>query len=281
MNNFLKLVNFELGRFIKVYFILAGITVASQLIGMALIANDYLEMFNEEVYTNGTSIELFVEYYGEISLLNLQYSQWFNLPITFAVAVLIIYSFFIWYRDWLGKNTFIYRLLMLPTARINIYLAKASAIFLMVLGLVALQVVLLNVESSMLKWMVPANLRADLGIMESIGGLHSGGSMLAVIIPTSFIQFLIHYGVGFMVVFILFTAILFERSYRFKGIAYGVGYAIVAFVVFFAPFVVEIIFGRNYLFPTELFILEGILWIVVTGSSIWVSNYLLNKKVTV
>ena len=280
MNNYLKLVNFELVRFIKVYFILIGITIASQLIGAALVASNYMKMFHEEVYTNGMTTEWFVDSYGEMSLLNLQYSPWFNLPIIFAAAVLIIYSFFIWYRDWLGKNTFIYRLLMLPTVRINVYLAKASAIFLMVFGLVALQVILLNVESSILKWMIPANLRVDLGIMEFIGNT-VGIVTVGVIIPTSFIQFLIHYGMGFMMVFILFTAILFERSYRIKGIAYGIGYAIVAFVVFFAPFIVEIVIGKNYLFPMELFILEGILWLIVTGMSIWVSHYLLNNKVTV
>ena len=38
----------------------------------------------------------------------------------------MIYVFFIWYRDWLGKYTFAYRLLMLPTTRINIYFAKAD-----------------------------------------------------------------------------------------------------------------------------------------------------------
>lgn len=280
MNNYLKLVNFELGRFIKIYFILAGITIASQLIATVLVANNYMKLFNEEIYTNGMTTEQFVETHGEFSLLHVQYSQLFDFPIIFAAATLIIYSFFIWYRDWLGKNTFIYRLLMLPTARINIYLAKASAIFLMVLGLVALQVILLNVESNILKWMVPANLRVDLGIMEFIGNA-VGGFSVGLIIPTSFIEFLIHYGIGFMVVFILFTAILFERSYRFKGIAYGIGYAIIAFVVFFAPFVVEMILGKSYLYPIELFILEVLLWVVVTGVSIWVSNYLLNKKVTV
>ncbi|MEI3599790.1 MULTISPECIES: hypothetical protein [unclassified Oceanobacillus] len=280
MNNYLKLVNFELGRFIKIYFILAGITIASQLIGAVRVAKNYMNLFNEEIYTSGMTTEQFIEQYGHLSLLDLQYSQWFNLPIIFAAAVLIIYSFFIWYRDWLGKNTFIYRLLMLPTARLNIYLAKASAIFLMVLGLVALQVILLNVGSNILKWIVPANLRVDLGIMEFIENA-IGGLTVGIIIPTSFTQFLIHYGVGFMVVFILFTAILFERSYRFKGIAYGIGYAIIAFVVFFAPFVVEMILGKSYLYPIELFILEVLLWVVVTGMSIWVSNYLLNKKVTV
>ena len=47
-------------------------------------------------------------------------------PIALCVVVLIIYVFFIWYRDWLGKNTFIYRLLMLPTARIQCLFSKGD-----------------------------------------------------------------------------------------------------------------------------------------------------------
>ena len=81
-----------------------------------------------------------------------------------CVVVLIIYVFFIWYRDWLGKNTFSYRLFMLPTARIHVYLAKATTILLFVLGLVALQLLLLPVESQVLQWMVPNEFRTDLSI---------------------------------------------------------------------------------------------------------------------
>ena len=81
-------------------------------------------------------------------------------------VALIIYVFFIWYRDWLGKNTFIYRLLMLPTARINVYLAKATTILLFVLGLVALQLLLLPIEGQVLQWMVPTEFRTDMSINE-------------------------------------------------------------------------------------------------------------------
>ena len=44
---------------------------------------------------------------------------------------------------------------MLPTARMNIYLAKATTILLFVLGLVALQLLLFPVEGQVLQWMVP------------------------------------------------------------------------------------------------------------------------------
>ena len=48
----------------------------------------------------------------------------------------------------------------------NVYLAKATTILLYVLGLVALQLLLLPVESQVLQWMVPSEFRTDLSINE-------------------------------------------------------------------------------------------------------------------
>ncbi len=151
-------------------------------------------------------------------------------PILLCAVVLMIYVFFIWYRDWLGKNTFSYRLFMLPTARIHIYLAKATTILLYVLGLVALQLLLLPVESQVLQWMVPSEFRTDLSI-NYITSLQD----LSILFPNTFIEFVLYYGGGMIAVFIVFTAILFERSFRMKGIIYGFLYCAASLLVFFAP----------------------------------------------
>lgn len=278
--NYIKLLNFELSRFIKIYFVLIFLTIISQLISTYSVANTYMNQFNLAVYRDGISIEQYVEQFGQISLMDLQNSGLYNLPIVVAAVTLLLYCFFIWYRDWLGKNTFIYRLLMLPTARINIYLSKATAIFLMVLGLVALQVILLLIEAKILKWMVPANLRHDYSIMEYLANT-VGDLYLGVLIPMNFIQFLIHYGIGFMFVFVLFTSILFERCFKWRGIILGVAYALVSMSIFFIPFILEIIFAKRYLYPMELFVVEIVLGLIVTAMSIWIAHYLLNRKITV
>ena len=275
MRNFIKLLNFELGRFYKIYLVLVIITITSQLIGTVVVTYHFMETFEMVTRVEGLTVDEFHLHYGAISLHQLIYSGWFNFPIMLAIGALIFYCFLIWYRDWFGKNTFIYRLLMLPTARLNIYLSKAIAIFLMVLGLVALQIVLIKIEGSILKWMVPANLRVDLTVMEFIEST-IGAYYFGVIIPLDFIQFLIHYGMGFMLVFVLFTAILFERSYRLKGIFYGIIYATVSVGLIYLPFLIGI-----DLYPEEYFFLELSLGLLVTGVSIWLANYLLNKKITV
>lgn len=280
MKNFLKLLNFELGRFGKIYLVLVGITVLSQLLGTYFMTNRYMKAFNDAIYLNGLSTEQFLNQNGQFNLTSMFSSMWYNLPILFAAAILVIYCFFIWYRDWFGKNTFIYRLLTLPTARINIFFSKAVAIFLMVLGLVALQILLLIAASNILKWMIPANLRTDLTIMDAI--LNSYGNYhLSLLIPPTFIDFLIHYGVGFTAVFLVFTAVLMERSFRLKGLILGIIYSVLAIVVLNLPQMIIVWTQKSYLYPIELFGVQVILWAIITITTIFISNYLLNKKVTV
>lgn len=277
MMRYFKLVNFELGRFFKLYGVIIGITILSQLVGLWVVSNSYMERANYAMFEENLSPAQFVSDNGEMSLLVLTRTLWFLGPIALGAIALLFNIFFVWYRDWFGKNTFIYRLLMLPTARINVYLAKATSILLMVLGLVAIQIVLLPVESVLLKWLVTRDFRLDLAPAEVVSGLRE----LMIILPAGIIDFILVYGAGIMVIFILFTAILFERSYRIKGLVFGAIYVALATGIFLSPIILEGIIGTNYLYPMELLVLEIILGLIVSAASIWVANYLLTKRITV
>src|SRR5690625_6144925 len=100
------------------------------------MSKGYLKLANREIYEQGISMTEFIEWNGMMSMVKVIGSMWFMGPIALSVAAFIFYIFLIWYRDWFGKNTFIYRLLMLPTARLNVFLAKAISIMMMVIGLV-------------------------------------------------------------------------------------------------------------------------------------------------
>lgn len=277
MMRYFKLVNFELGRFFKLYGVIIGITILSQLVGLWVVSNSYMERANYAMFEENLSPAQFVSDNGEMSLLVLTRTLWFLGPIALGAIALLFNIFFVWYRDWFGKNTFIYRLLMLPTARINVYLAKATSILLMVLGLVAIQIVLLPVESVLLKWLVTRDFRLDLAPAEVVSGFRE----LMIILPAGIIDFILAYGAGIMVIFILFTAILFERSYRIKGLVFGAIYVALAIGIFLSPLILEGIIGTNYLYPMELLVLEIILGLIVSAASIWVANYLLTKRITV
>src|SRR5699024_2551778 len=86
------------------------------------------------------------------SLIDVTYSIGFVAPIGIGVAALLFYMFFIWYRDWFARNAFIYRLLTLPTSRMNVYFAKLTTIILTVIGLVAYQIAVIKVLTIIIKW---------------------------------------------------------------------------------------------------------------------------------
>jgi hypothetical protein len=272
MSKYLKLVNFEINRFIKLYAALLVITVISQFIGVLVQSKGYMKSAQETMAAQSLTKTAYIEQFGKLDFLNITNSLWFLVPIAICAVALIFYIFLVWYRDWFGKNTFIYRLLMLPTARLHVYLAKATAIFLMVFGLVAIQLIILPLEIALYESIVAEGFKVARTTFDII---HQN-PLLNVLVPNTLVQFFLHYAIGFMAVFIIFTAIMFERSYRIRGILMGIVYHVVAWAVFLAP-----LFMTGFLYPKELLGVEIVIGLLVSGVSIWIGNLLLNKKVTV
>lgn len=278
MNSFFKLLNFELNRFMKLYIALLITIAVIQLIGTFVAAQKYMILVNNSFIKGGMNEKAFIEMYSTFSLIDNAYSLWVLGPLAIGIALLIIYIFFIWYRDWFAKNTFIYRLLMLPTSRMNVFFAKAVTIMLTMLGLIGMQIVLLYLEEKMVKWIVPKVFRVDLTVPEVISGVYQ----LSMILPESFMEFLVTYSLVFAFIVVMFTAILFERSFKFKGIAIGILYIFCSISLFILPVIVQfLLYGNLYLYPDELFFVEFFIWMVVVACSLLVSRYLLNRKVTV
>jgi hypothetical protein len=277
MKNYLKLVHFELNRFIKIYVALIIVILISQFTGIILQAQNQVAFVNQILQEQSLSIKQYLVNYSPFTIVNITTSGWFIIPIIFSAAALVFYSFFIWYRDWFGKNAFIYRLLMLPTNRINLFFSKLTVIFLMVLGLVATQLILLPIESTLLNQLLPEYLRYTLSVQTII----SSSEYLTFLFPDSFIQFFIHYGLGLLVLIVLFTLILFERSFHLKGLLYGGIFGAGMLILMISPILIQARLNLFYLYPIENFFVEFILGIVITSLCIWVSHYLLNKKITV
>lgn len=277
MKRYLKLVHFEIDRFANVYLGFILMTILLQFTGVIVTSKKYLNLADSRMEEEYRSQEAFVNDHGTMVFDDITETLWFEAPIALCIAGLIFYCFLIWYRDWFGKNTFVYRLLMLPTARLNIYLSKATAIFLLVLGLVSLQLILLPLEIRLFEFMVPVSLRTDIAVQQ----IPNGFWFLSILYPHTFTQFVLHYGVGFMAVFVLFAIILFERSFRWKGVAAGVLYGMFSITVFFAPIILEWKFNNIYLYPLEFLIAEIVMGLLVIAMSIAISHYLLKKRITV
>ncbi|WP_066372178.1 hypothetical protein [Neobacillus fumarioli] len=275
MNRYWKLVNFELYRFLKLYVSLIALTIILQFTGVVVKSLSYVHQANSDIYEHGMSRAQFIEQNGLANFMQIAGSLWFLAPIMISATVILGYIFLIWYRDWFAKNRFIYRLLMLPTSRLTIYFAKASAILLMVLGLIALEIIILPFQLSLFQLLVPADLRQDIPITAVLGF-----QVLAIIIPGTWMQFVLHYLAGFMLVCVLFTAILFERCYRWKGLFLAVLYCAASVMVFIAPAILAAIRIIDF-YPNELVSLEIVLGLVVMGAAVWISQFLLKNKITV
>lgn len=275
MKNFFKLLNFEINRFFKLYLTLIGLIIVSQFIGAIVVSKVYMNTTDQVMYKNQLSMSQYIEEYGVFSFNRFIESEWFLIPIFFSIAMLMIYVFFIWYRDWFGKNTFIYRLLMLPTERITIYFAKLTTIMLLVLGLVTLQILLIPIEIQIVNSIITTDLQSYFSFYD-IYSLEMWGWMY----PNTFTEFILIYAVGLIFVAVLFTAILIERSYGLKGILFAIVYGMLSFGVFFAPILLNE-FSNGYFYSFEVLLMVLVVSIIVLGSAIWIANHLLKYKIRV
>ena len=280
MNRYLKLVNFEVNRFFKLYIGLLIIVAISQFVSLFLVKSSYMSTANDANYASSMkATEEFIASNGLLSFNHVANHPLFIGPIVICIALMMFYVFIIWYRDYFGKNTFIYRLFMLPTSRMTIYFAKATTILIMVLSLLAFQLILLPIEINVFQQIVPSEL---IGKMSTID-LFMSPTIFQMILPSNFVDFIFRYLIGMGLVFTLFTFILLERSFRWKGILFGVLYVIAIVGLLLIPaFIQSYMFGDDFSFyPSEVIYMEiGLFTIIITGSILF-SKYLLKNKVSV
>jgi len=280
MNRYLKLVHMEVHRFRWVLAILMAIVAISQFTSLIWATTKELS-FREKLLLETVDKSLlggFSPKYLSFEWAIFSSQMGYILPMFLCIGVLALYIFVIWYRDWIGRSTFIYRLLMLPTARHNIYFAKITVILLFVVALISFQLILLPIQHMVFNFIVPVEQRMDSHIVEAI----ISNQALVWLIPQQFEQFIYLYGFGTIIVLAIFTAILLERSYRRLGILYGVLYLAGCVVVVAAPFLFMYTNKRyTYLYPYEIFALGLILCILVLCISVWLGMRLIAKKITV
>ncbi|CAM3640157.1 hypothetical protein COLU111180_00705 [Cohnella lubricantis] len=273
MNRYLKLVHLEVQRFRYVLFGLMALTLIIQSIAIVWTSRNEMSRIREH--------EAIRAYYAEhpysfaFAVSNAYF--WLAVPILISVVVLALYVFGIWYRDWFGRDTFAYRLLTLPTARRNVYLAKATAILLFVFSMVAFQLLAMPFYQWLFRLAVPADLREPASLAEAV----RGSPVFELLIPTDFTQFLIYYGFGIIAVFIVFTAILLERSYRWRGIFYAIVYIAACLAAFFLPLLLPVMDGNHYLYRTEILAIMIGIAILILAASIALGFRLIARKITV
>jgi len=273
VRNFGKLLNYEMRRLRYVLAGLMGLTAFIQL-GTFLWKTTGDVAIRQEQLARSNGAETFLPDMTFAELMN-SLQGWFIPPVFLCIAVMVIYVFLIWYRDWFSRDTFIYRLLMLPAARRNIYLSKLSAILLSVFSLLAFQLVLIVVLRWLFHVIVPAEFREHSYFADAL----LTNQAWELLLPRNLWDFLFSYGLGTLGVIVVFTAILLERSYRGVGIFYGIGYVVLAFVALMWPFV--FLGLSSFFYPSEVAAIGLFMAAVVAVVSLWLGFRLLHRKITV
>ncbi len=277
MKNFVKLMNFEWNRVARLIFILMIFTFVVQLIGVFFETAKYMSNVENLQRNEGYTYRQILDRYGYFSFSNVTNSLLFFGPIFIGIGGILFYIFLIWYRDWFGKNTFVYRLLMLPTERINIFFAKLATIFIATLSLVAFQLIIMHIEMFVMKQQIPEELLFEMPVTYILGTDY----FLSIIAPSNLDMFFILYGAGILLVSVLFTAILFERSYRLKGIVLGLGYVGMSLILMLSPILINEFILNRYFYNWELALLTIAVGLALLFLSIWMSKRLLDQKIRV
>lgn len=273
MTKFIRLVDFEFNRIFK---FIIGLMI---FIFIFQLASVMFEVFYYKKYiiSKGFNLNEILDSYGAFSFNYISMNIFFFLPLFIAVSLVGLYLFFIWYRDWFGKNTFIYRLLMLPLPRMNVFFAKLMTLMIALLSIVLTQFMFLFIYQFIIRVSIPIEYQSNVLLTDAINGTY-----LQFFLPTNPILFFIEYISVICVVMILFTVILLERSYHLLGLLIGIGYLLVVSALIFLPIIVQfLLFNDLYFYPEEMMIYYVLLWfILVSWSFIW-SKKLLDKKITV
>lgn len=270
MIRYLKLVHLEVHRFRFALLGLMTLTAIIQLIGLIKTTRLRVDEIRE---ASGLQDTAYLKFSFADVVGAMQF--WFTLPILICSTVLGLYVFLIWYRDWMGRDKFAYRMFTLPMARRNVYLAKATAIFIFVFTMIAFQLLLLMVERELFNTIVPTEYRMSSFFAEAVA---SYWVFDLVLLPLNFLQFLVYYGLGILAVFTIFTAVLLERSYRWYGIVYAILYlAACGGAIGYAANVSY--FG--YLYPREITTIRISIYLIVMGATLALGFRLVTKKIIV
>lgn len=224
----------------------------------------YQTMQHEFQY--GLSIEQFVRDYGPVSIVAIANQSFFYLlPFYASFISVCLYAVFIWYREWVGKHSFIYRLLLLPINRVNLLFSKLTAILIMLLTVYTLQIALIPLHELILHIRLPA-------AMVEKSSTFFFMNLFTPIWPVGYTD--IHWLLILksLVLFLLFlitssTMILLERSFRIKGFLGACLFALLSFCSYIG---ISLALDHT-IYPSELIIVQIVFCLLLIGLNLFLS----------
>lgn len=267
--NLLKLIGWEVERATKPYLILITLLLTTQFSWLGFFLWSETKMY-ENIRRTGTPdyVLTFANYIGGTPFIS---------SIGVAVAAMLLYSFWIWYRDFQGRGTFMMRLLLIPQQRMLVFGAKFATMMLMVLGLLSVQWIALKLQYIAFNGWFDSQTIPVRGSLEQ--AIRFDGA-LSPMYPASFINFLIHQVLIVLIILFIFAFVLIERSLWQRTIWAPVLAMLMLGMLIVVP-VTAFFFLQNRLFMDEMMVVVGIGLMGWMAATIWLGRRYLTKKLSV
>ncbi|AWZ48797.1 hypothetical protein C3495_08245 [Clostridiaceae bacterium 14S0207] len=270
-NKFWYLLNHEIYKSLKIvipFFILS-------FLGHLLIVKDRITNIKgiiEAFLSEGNTIGAFISEQGKISLFNvITEDDLLKMFICLGLLVIFLYAIIIWLGEWIGNNKTIYTLLMLPISRHKIILSKFSAIFLLGSTYLSLHIGTLFIDNIILKNLIPKEVFFSMNPIKAF----LERNYRCNIFPYNLVDFNMYILIIIAIVFLIFSCVLLERSFRWKGLILG--------IVLFGSSI--LLYGlvpeKFYFFTDETAIYYISLSLILISGNYKLNYYLLCNKVNV
>lgn len=271
MKQYIQLTNEEIKRSFKLYVIAVLVMAAIELV--SVVVNVKLHERRIEDYLKANTATLYDAFndIGKISFIDT--TSFFSYMTLIGMALVVIYTIQIWYRDWVGETKYIYRLLMLPGNRASIFFSKWTTLLLIITSFLGIQWCLIQFGNLLFNWSV----RVDYLDKDSHRTL---GSTLGEIFSLNLTNLLILIALSMFVVSFIFLLVLIERSYRKWSGFIRVGIEIFIMVICLVASMYFLDQTKLLLNSEKAYVLTG-LFVLYFVYVIWRSLRLLKWKIAV
>lgn len=273
MSNILTLYNMEFKRIYKLYFGLITALLLGNVVSVGLGIYETMRHMERNQFIP-RDFNVFKTYMSEGYIQDFVTGQINNFSsVILAIAVLscLVYALIIWYRDYYSKSKTICTLLTLPQRRFNIYLAKLLTILVMIYGVTVSQILFWYIDIIILKLITGANMSGYFNIFTNMMNNNLG---IVLISPYIIDFFMINIFGVLLTVVVIFTGVLIERSYKRKGIVFGLLYIFSSIGIYFFSSI------RMGHYSDQLLLTSLIYYIIIFVLSIFISYKLINSKVS-
>lgn len=188
-----------------------------------------------------------------------------------SVLAIVLYTLFLWNREWMGSSKSIYTLLNLPIKRSYILFSKWLTMIVFLSFNLLVQISTLFIDKKLMAWMIDERLYVDQSVLGVFSTNYYKADWYNLISRDIFVSIV----TVIALVLLLSLAVLLFRSFKIKGLILGV----IFLAVYIGPYI-GVYFYFN-LFMDEYFIFKLIFSMITCILSFIYSKYLLENKVGV